>query len=208
MRVRGVISRAALIGSIGLAAAMLVALPSPASAQAPGAGGQVGAFTVTPFLGGGFGGDLNGSSMAVGVAGAYNWTPRVSFEGEFSALPTGQEGVLTSFDTNAWDLTANALYHFTRRTVRTTDRTLTPYAAVGLGLGHASADLATSPSVLQAAGLSDSSTSFVFDFGGGVKYPIAPRVNLRGDLRYFTGGDIVPNNLRLYFGVGLALGQR
>jgi hypothetical protein len=58
-----------------------------------------------------------------------------------------------------------------------------------------------------ATDLNTSSTSFVVDFGGGVERKITDRLALRGDLRYFFGGDLVPDYWRLGGGLRIDMGR-
>jgi hypothetical protein len=155
-----------------------------------------GEITITPFIGFGFSGDLDSGTGAVGVAGGYNYNSKVSIEGEFSVLPSPELGGLTEADATVWAVTGNLLYHFVRRQ-------FTPYAAVGIGFGHSGAE-GTTPSVLPGGPpvpFENSSTKFVANFGGGLQRQFSDRLRFRGDLRYFFGGDLVPDYWRLSAGV-------
>ena len=123
----------------------------------------------------------------------------MSLEGELNILPSSENGGLVEVDSNAWSLTGNLLYHFAPRAFR-------PYAVIGLGFGHASADV--SPSTPGVAALDPSSTEFVVNFGGGVERAIRRNIHFRGDLRYFFGGDLVPDYWRLGAGLRFGLGGR
>jgi len=164
--------------------------------SAPADGAQ---WNVTPFVGFGFSGDLDSGTGAVGVAAGYNWSPSVSLEGELNILPSSENGGLVEVDSNAWSLTGNLLYHFAPRAFR-------PYGVIGLGFGHASADV--SPSTPGLGALDPSSTEFVVNFGGGVERAIRANIHFRGDLRYFVGGDLVPDYWRLGAGLRFGLGGR
>ena len=188
-----------------LAAAMTAALcyPATASAQAAPAGPlEPARWTATPFLGLVFGGDLEGGGLGVGGAVAYNWNPRVSFEGAFTLLPSVDQGVLVQLDSTVWNVTGSVLYHFT------TEGNFIPYGAVGVGVGHGSVDLNDVDPLLNNVGLEDSSNNFVLNLGGGVKRRIGDRASLRGDIRYFTGDDLVSDFVRLFAGVTFDLGAR
>src|ERR1044072_1601175 len=106
-----------------------------AAAQQPAAPAttQPGAWSITPFAGFGFSGDLDSATGALGVAGGREWSSNVSLEGEFNLLPSSENGGLVEVSSNAWSLTGNLLYHFAPRAFR-------PYAVIGMGFGHASVD--------------------------------------------------------------------
>jgi opacity protein-like surface antigen len=154
---------------------------------------EPGAWTITPYLGTSFGGNLENSPLSLGFASAYNWTPRVAFEGELGYLRRAQQGVPIAFDTNVLTGNLNVLYHFAADN-------FAPYATVGLGFGHARADWAP-------LGLPDeTSTELMLNYGGGVKMQVADRTNLRLGLRYFNGNDLVPDFWRPYVGLTFNLG--
>lgn len=195
-----------------LALALTVFSPALASAQVtePAEGPQAlpqvqdtaptgivdpGTWTVTPMLGFGFGGNLENSPLALGVATAYNWTPRVSFEGELGYARSASQGVLTPFDANVTTGSVNALYHFSAEN-------WAPYGTVGLGFGHATTDF--SPAEF---GVDPASTVLMVNFGGGVKTRIGDRVNFRTGVRYYNGNDLVPSFWRPYVGLTFSLGQ-
>jgi hypothetical protein len=46
-----------------------------------------------------------------------------------------------------------------------------------------------------------------YNFGGGVKYPITPRLLLRGDLRRFNANDLAPDYWRVHGGVTFRVGR-
>ena len=200
--------RLALAGFAFMAA---LACASPAAAQpaapAPSTSpaGSPGQWTVTPFAGFGFSGDLDGATGTVGVAGGYIWDDRVAFEAEWNLLPSGENAGLVEVDSTVWQLTGNVLYHFNRR------NSWVPYAAAGLGFGHASVDVDVNEDGFDDPLLEDfdtSSTEFVVNFGGGVERSISDRVAFRGDLRYFFGADLVPDFWRLSAGVSFGFGGR
>jgi hypothetical protein len=156
----------------------------------------VGEWSVTPFAGFGFSGDLDSATGALGVAGGYNWSRAVSLEGEFTLLPSSENGGLVEVNSKEWSLTGNILYHFAPRPFR-------PYAVFGVGVGHAGVDLALSTPGLNI--LNTSSTEFVVNFGGGVERPIRDNIRFRADLRYFFGGDLVPDYWRVGAGLKFAI---
>jgi opacity protein-like surface antigen len=172
------------------------------TAQAPGTGTpviEVGSWTVTPFGELAFSGDLDSATGGFGVAAGYNWRPQLSIEGEFSTLPSSEAGGLIEVDSSLWTLTGNVLYHFAESPWK-------PYGAVGLGIGHGSVDVESNDPVIDTMDTSDS--EFVFNFGGGVERQVRDRIAIRGDLRYFFGGDLVPDYWRLGVGVTFGLGAR
>jgi opacity protein-like surface antigen len=176
---------------------------SRAAAQQPAANANAeitpGEWSVTPFAGFGFSGDLDSATGALGVAGGYGWSPKVSLEGEFNLLPSSENGGLVEVSSNAWSLAANLLYHFAPRNFR-------PYGAIGVGFGHASVDVDGSSQVSSA--IDSSSTEFVVNFGGGVERSIRENIHFRGDLRYFFGGDLVPDYWRLSAGLRFGVSRR
>jgi hypothetical protein len=176
-------------------AANATAQPAPAAPTQP----ATGEWSVTPFVGFGFSGDLDSATGALGVAGGYGWSRKVTLEGEFNLLPSSENGGLVEVSSNAWTLTGNLLYHFTPRAWR-------PYGAIGLGYGHASVDFDDNTNSVDV--LDTSSNEFVVNFGGGVERAINNRVQFRGDLRYFFGGDLVPDYWRLSAGIRFGVGAR
>jgi len=179
------------------------ALAQPATTpQATGSGLpviDVGSWTVTPFGDMAFSGDLDSATGGFGVAAGYNWRPQISVEAEFSTLPSSETGGLIEIDSSLWTFTGNLLYHFAQRPWR-------PFGAVGLGVGHGSVDVDSNGT---ASGIVDTADSqFVFNFGGGVERQVHDRMAVRGDLRYFFGGDLVPDYWRLGVGLTLRVGGR
>jgi hypothetical protein len=166
--------------------------PATTSLTAPGT------WTVTPFIGTGFSGDLDSPSFVFGAAAGYTWTDRLSFEGEFNAIPNSEYSGLLELDNNVWSLTGNALYHFS-------GRRFVPYGVFGLGIGHGSLDVDSDDPVLNS--LDSNSNEFIINFGGGVERQIRDRMAIRGDLRYFTGGDLVPDYWRFAIGVTFQVKQ-
>jgi len=156
---------------------------------------EAGTWTVTPLLGFGFGGNLENSPLAVGFATAYNWSPRVSFEGELGYARSATQGVLDPFDASVTTGSVNALYHFSAEN-------WAPYATVGLGFGHANTNFSPFDDV------DASNTTLMVNFGGGVKTRIGDRTNLRIGMRYYNGNDLVPSFWRPYVGLTFLVGPR
>jgi hypothetical protein len=157
-------------------------------------------WTATPFAGFGFSGDLDSGTGALGAAAGYAWNPRIALEGEFNWLPSPEFGGVIEVDSQVWSLTGNILYHFS-------ERPFVPYGVFGLGFGHGSADLDDN-GVIDEDLFDESDTEFVVNFGGGVQRSIGERTAFRGDLRYFFGGDLVPDYWRLAAGLTFDLGRR
>jgi hypothetical protein len=123
----------------------------------------------------------------------------VGLEGEFSFLPSSESNGIVELDSDSWTLTGNILYHFA-------GRSWVPYGVFGMGFGHGSVDLKSNDPIV--ADLDTSSEEFVVNFGGGVERRINRRFAFRGDLRYFFGGDFVPDYWRASAGLTFDLGQR
>src|SRR6266536_6019643 len=92
------------IGGFIFTAGLLVLSPISALAQ-----NKPGTFDVTPFLGFGFASDLDGASPLLGVAGGYNWSENLSFEGELSWIPDIAGGN-SNIDTPIVTLSGNGVY--------------------------------------------------------------------------------------------------
>ena len=185
-------------------AALMLSGPAYAQAQTPAVGaGPLTAeqWTVTPWATLAFGGDLEDGGAGFGAALGYNWNSRLALEADFSLLPSIEQGVLLNVDSTVWNLTANLVYHFA-------EQNWVPYVAGGLGVGRGSTDLDAADPILDALDLDESSTEMVFDFGGGVKRRLNDRTSFRGDLRYFTGDELVSDFMRLYVGVTFDVGGR
>jgi opacity protein-like surface antigen len=166
---------------------------SPASAQPS----SESVWTVTPFIGAGFGGDIEDKTANLGVAAAYNWTPRLAIEGELAYSGEGADNDFFEFGTSLWTFSGNAIYHFTGN-----DRFL-PYATAGLGLMHTSFDVEVGNSEVADG----SNSELAVNLGAGLKTHLTRRAHLRGDIRFFNGGDVDDNFWRAYAGVLLMLGR-
>ena len=167
------------------AGALIAWVAAPASAQSVAEANSV---TVTPFVGVTFGVSQDlGSSLGIGGAIAYDWTPNLGFEFELGRVfdVAGEEAAL---DISLTTISANFVYHFDVVHV-------TPYATAGLGWESYGFD------VEGADEDPEGETEIAFNFGGGVKIPINSRVLARADLRRFQGNDLAPDHWRLYGGV-------
>jgi opacity protein-like surface antigen len=158
--------------------------PDPLPPEAEG-------FSLTPFIGLGFSGDLENAPASFGVALGWALSPRLSLEGDLSFAPGGEQGLITEFDTSLWSLSGNVLYHFLPP-----EREFTPYVAGGLGILSGDADVEDVTDVVD----DDTSTVFAWNFGGGVKTAMSERWGLRADVRFFNGDDFAPDHWRVYAG--------
>jgi hypothetical protein len=167
-------------------------------------------WTITAFLGPGFGADLNNSPLNLGVAGAYNLGSNLSIEGELAYTRGAQQGILVNLDTGVLSLAANAVYHFDNG-----GRRWVPYGTIGIGMLRGSTNLddlaaaGITPAQLTLLGFNSdgTDTSLAVNLGGGVKTRLSDVVNFRGDLRYFSGRDLAPSFWRAYVGLGFGVGR-
>jgi len=182
-------------------AAIIAAAPAfapPAFAQTTGgqAGVQVAplppepeGLTLTPFIDIGFAGSLDNSPAGLGVALGYGLDERLTVEGEFAFTPDAAIGAVLDVDSTLWAISGNVLYHFTAENV-------TPYVTGGLSTLGVNADED------DLLGLEDETEwNLGFNWGGGIKTATSDRFGFRGDLRYFTGDDLVPDHWRFYGGL-------
>jgi OOP family OmpA-OmpF porin len=183
--------------AMGLAAGLFTAAPAQAQSALP----EPGTFDITPFIGfgTGFGDDSldpfdPSASFVLGVAVGYNLTTNLSIEGELGHIPD-IVGDTDAFDLGITTFSANGVYHFD------TETKFVPYATLGLGFGNMGLDI-------EEVDDEESSTEFLFNLGGGVKYPVTDRLQVRGDLRYFSINDENPNFWRFYGGVTFGFGPR
>ena len=190
---RSVKSGMCFVAVVVLVGTSLAARPAAAQSVA-----EPKTWTVTPFLGAsmGLGDPANNDSLGIGAAVAYDWTSNLGFEGEVGYL-FDVAGDTDALDWSVTNVSANAIYHFNVRHV-------TPYATFGIGFEHSSLDI-TDPDIL--ALYPASSTEVSYNFGGGVKYPITPRLLVRGDIRRFNANDLAPDYWRAYGGVTFRVGR-
>ena len=182
--------------AMGLAAGLFTAAPAHAQSALP----EPNTFDITPFIGFGLGfGDDSldpfdpGSSFLLGVAVGYNLTTNLSIEGELGIIPD-IVGDTDNVDLGITTFSANGVYHFDTQTK------FVPYATLGLGFGSMGLDVEDVDD--------ESNTEFLVNLGGGVKYPVTDRLQVRGDLRYFSINDENPNFWRVYGGVTFGFGPR
>jgi len=148
-------------------------------------------WTLTPFVSGAFGTSENlGSSLGVGVGVTYDLTTHLGIEGEFGHV-FDVLGDNENIDQSLNTVSGNAVYNFSVPRV-------TPYATFGLGFERSSIDVKNPD---PAALYPPSSTEVLYNFGGGLKYPVSDEFLLRADLRRFQANDLAPDHWRLYGGL-------
>ncbi len=136
-------------------------------------------WSLWPFVGVAFAGDLDQRAHGIGFALALQWTSHLDLEGELGYLPD-----LTDHpDSSALLLSGDAVYH-----VLASHRSLVPYGAIGGTLARL--DTGTRERRKTA-------TEVAVNIGGGVKVRVTDSVWLRGDLR-FIHIDNAPNFWRSY----------
>ena len=179
---------------VAASALLLAAMPAAAQSIA-----KPRTWTVTPFLHTslGIGDPAPDDSLGLGVGFAYDWTRNLGFEGEVSQL-FDVAGDNADIDWSVMNISANAIYHFD--VVR-----VTPYATFGLGVERSRHEIVNPDPLALYPALS--ATEIAFNFGGGVKYPLAPRWLVRVDLRRFQANDIAPDYFRLYGGLTFTFAQ-
>lgn len=182
------------IGSFSMVLALAVQFLLPAAAAGQSVA-RARTWTLSPFLGTSLDVSEGGeNSLTMGVGVGYDMTPNVGFEGEFSYL-FDAAGETDLVDWSITNISGNFIYHFDVRRV-------TPYATFGIGFERSS--LESDDPLLDPIA---SSTEISFNFGGGVKYPLTPRILVRGDLRRFQANDLAPDYWRLYGGLTFTLGR-
>jgi opacity protein-like surface antigen len=179
------------IGGVALTAGVLAGMPAAAQAQTPLP--EAGTWDITPFLGIGFGGDTDGSTLLLGAAGGYHFTPLLTFEGELAILPD-LYGDTDLINQRVTTVSGNVLYHFD------TGGIILPYATVGLGFARVHTEN-------DPLDIDDSRTQLAVNLGGGIKADVAKNIQVRGDLRYVHVND-TPDYWRTYAGIVLKIGQR
>jgi opacity protein-like surface antigen len=178
---------------------LMICLLTPGLVQAQSVA-EARTFTATPFANVTFGTSGNRtSSLGLGAAVGYDFTPNLGLEGELGYV----FDVQGDSDTVDWSLTnvhANVVYHFD--VIR-----VTPYATAGLGRERSHVQLdGVEPTDVDPA--LKSSTEVTFNFGGGLKYEIADNLLARADLRRFQANDTAPDHWRLYGGLTFVITRR
>jgi hypothetical protein len=165
----------------------LAAWPGVASAQSPLA---TDTWILSPSIGIALNPDGD-ASLSAGVAAAYPLTPVFAVEGELGHL-FDMASDNPNLDASLTTVHGSLLYFLDTGTA------ILPYFAGGIGVGRFAVEV-DEPS------FSDSTTEIGFNLGGGVTYPMADNVWLRGDFRYFKHIDEVPSAWRFSIGVALQL---
>ena len=128
------------------------------------------------------------NGIKIGVRGTANLREHWGAEGTYSfssndlqiaqALPVAVQ----SLGVHLHQVTGNALYFFTAR-----DKSIRPFVTAGLGVSHFSptsdAKLRAAQSFLGQPAVIAGTSSFAFDFGGGIEWRPWDRFGLRLDLR-------------------------
>lgn len=189
MRFHRLLAALASLFLIAVLAAPAAAQTETVQAASPSAAPEPGLWSVTPFLSFTFGGDADTASLGLGGAFGYDFTTRLSFEGEL-AYVFDLAGDADDIDWSTLTVSANALFHFPLETL-----TLVPYATAGLSFQRSSitVELDEEPS--------STSDEVGFNLGGGVKAPLTDAIGVRGDIRYFKFSDAAPDGWRLYGGL-------
>ena len=167
----------------------LAAWPGLASAQSPLA---TDTWILSPSIGLALNPDAD-ASLSAAVAAAYPVTPIIAVEGELGHL-FDMASDDANVDSSLTTVHGSLLYFLE------TGSAILPYLAAGLGVGRFSVEVDQPP-------FSDGTTEIGFNLGGGVTYPMADNVWLRGDFRYFKHIDEVPSAWRFSAAVTLQLGN-
>lgn len=179
-----------------LTAAVLLFSARGAAAQSVA---DAGTWTATPFISVSFGTSNNlDSSLGLGAGIAYDLTSNLGFEAEFGHV-FDVSGGDSDIDWSMTNISGNVLYHFDLK------GPVTPYATFGLGWERSGVHIKNPDLLALYVG---SSTEVAYNFGGGVKYRIADRMLVRGDLRRFNAYDLAPDHWRLYGGLTYEIAKR
>jgi OOP family OmpA-OmpF porin len=149
-----------------------------------------GSFSINPQLGGYlFEGnqDLK-NGFIFGLGAGYNFTRNLG--AEFFLNYIDSESDTTGADVNGYLYRLDGLYHFMP------DNRLVPYIAVGLG------------GITLDPDNGGNDTSFIVNYGGGVKYFLTDSIALRGDLRHVITFADTYNNLIYTVGVDFLFGGK
>jgi opacity protein-like surface antigen len=118
--------------------------------------------------------------------------------GEFSYIPLGGAstsvpafGLEAGGSARAYNFNAGGQYQFSR------SKNMTPYAAFGLGLLHASSSYSRTFNGVTVSG-SGSSSDLYFNIGGGARYPVNERWGFKPEFMIFAG-----SNTYVRFGGGI-----
>lgn len=149
-----------------------------------------GSFSVSPQLGGYlFEGnqDLE-NGFTFGLGAGYNFTQNLGAEYFLNYIKT--ESDTNGQDVDGYLYRLDGLYHFMP------ENRLVPYIAAGLG------------GITLDPDNGDNDTSFLINYGGGVKYFLTDSIALRGDLRHVISFDDTYNNLIYTLAVDFLFGGK
>lgn len=149
-----------------------------------------GAYTLSPFVGGYHFSSKEKleTSPVFGLRGGYNFTEHWAAELVFAFILT--ESNQTNQETDVYRYGADLLYHFNPK------GPLVPFVAAGFG------DIS-----YHSPGLHGNSSG-IFNYGAGLKYFVAERVALRGDVRDLIVPSGSRNNLEYTAGVTFLFGGK
>jgi OOP family OmpA-OmpF porin len=169
---------------------LLVTLATPGFAE-----NRQGSVNVSPFVGGYLlDKDQREENRPIfGLRAGYNFTGNLGIEGMFGySLTETKRGINGSRETDLYRYGGEFLYHFMP------DSSFVPFIAVGGG--------GTNFHTPQSSSQKNHSAGLV-DYGGGVKYFVAPDVAMRGDLRHaILLNDAKDNNLEYSVGLTFQFG--
>lgn len=163
-------------GLIVLSVALSVAMLAPAAAFAQSSL-EPGTWTASPTAGLAFDPDADGS-ITLAAAVGYRVATNLAIEGELGHVFDMAPGN-ANVDSSLTTVHAAVLYYFSG------DR-VTPYLGGGIGFGRLAQTVKPAPVSMKA-------TEIGVNLGGGVTWPLAERVWLRGDFRYFKHIDDLPS---------------
>ena len=169
---------------------LLITLATPGFAE-----NREGAYTLSPYVGGYFldTAQRDENRPIFGLRGGHNFTENWGAEASAGYSLTETKEEFGTRETDVFRYGLDALYHFMP------EAKLVPFIAVGVG--YTNFKTANTPSIKEhSAGL--------FNYGGGLKYFVAPDVALRGDVRHAVlsheiGNDNDAGNNNLEYSVGL-----
>jgi OOP family OmpA-OmpF porin len=154
------------------------------------AGDQEGMFSITPHVGGFIFDESQPleHGFTLGAGAGYNFTRNWTAEFVFDAINTQMDP--GGMDATGYLYRVEGLYRFRA------EKKLVPYLAVGVGWLK----------IDSYSGIMD--TSFITNYGGGLKYFITDRIGLRGDVRHLIVEDRFHKNMLVTLGVDFLFGKK
>jgi len=146
-------------------------------------------------IGLGLGADLRNHPFDIGFGGGIDTGTPLRLEATASWLAEPHQGIAADLEGRDFTMMFSGVYRFT-------GRTFSPYAVAGIG-GHRAKY--RFPSGTASEFTTEASTSLAFTFGAGVESIVSRRSSVIADVRYVTGGGIVPSYWRLNAGALLYL---